>query len=101
VPTTAGSHPTLGVVHHTAANTQAIQAAIDADKSSSMYYLNPIKVMDRTLGLRGFTTPVRVQLPLKVLVNYGGHQFDVLLTQPGQKGENGVWVISSILRHQV
>lgn len=100
VPTATGPHPTLGVFHHTAASTQAIQAAVDADKAASMYYLNPIKVMDRNLGQYGFKTPVQVVLPLKILVNYAGRQYDVLMTQPGEKGETGIWVISSIQRHQ-
>jgi hypothetical protein len=94
-----GPHPVLGVIHHTAADTVNIQKAIDAGNRADLFYLNPVKVMDHNLGQRGFKTPVQIQLPLKVLVNYGGRQYDVFLNQPAQKGENGVWVISSIGPH--
>lgn len=99
-PVTAGQ-PKLGVVHHTAASTRAIQSSIDADQPASMYYLNPIQVMNHNLGASGFKTPVPVQLPLKFLVDYQGSQYDVLLTQPAEKGVKGIWVISSIQRHHV
>lgn len=95
----ANSRIKLGVVPHTSAATVAIQKSIDADQPADMYYLNPIKVMDHNLGQYGFTTPVQVQLPLKVVVNYGSRQYDVFLTQPARKGENGIWVISLIQRH--
>jgi hypothetical protein len=93
--------PKLGVIHHTAASTKAIQSSIDAGQPASMYYLNPILVMDHNLRAGGFKTPVQVQLPLKVLVDYQGRQYDVLLTQPGLKGAKGIWVISSIQIHHV
>lgn len=95
----AGPAPKLGIVHHTAASTAAVQSSIDAGQGIDAYYLNPILVMDHNLGAEGFKTPVQVQLPLKILVNYQGKQYDVLLAQPAQKGEKGIWVISSITRH--
>jgi hypothetical protein len=90
----------LGVVHHTSTATIAIQKSIDAGRPADLYYLNPIKVMDHNLGQYGFTTPAQVVLPLRIVVNYGGRQYDVLLTQPAVRGEKGIWVISSIQRHQ-
>lgn len=95
-----GARLKLGVVHHTSAATIAIQKSIDADRQTDMFYLNPIKVMDHNLGQYGFKTPVQVFLPLRVLINYGNRQYDVLLTQPATRGENGIWVISTIRRHQ-
>lgn len=99
-PVSRAGNPKLGVVHHTAVSTRAVQDGVDGDNRGLIYALNPIKVLAHNLGQLGFKTPVQITLPLKFLVNYRGKQYDVLLTQPVKKGEKGVWIISSIQRHR-